>query len=215
MIMKYLRFFALGAFCIFYFSCSSDSAQVYDIRSAVLYDVQKIQNSRTVRLAVYARLNQDDGSGFLEIKSPKADYTWTVDTPLRIHNTETGDTWIGSSGILPPPGGSFPSGRYVLIYTNESGKKTEAYFDIDGKRDFDGFSTDGYAKQTLGIFDKNGALLGYLTEKKEITVKEAAEQYPGTFFTRIILLSADGQRVMLKEPDFIPDESGLNNGGVR
>ena len=216
MIMKYLRFFAFGYFCLFFASCSSDLTQVYDIRSAVLYDVQKTQSGGNVRLAVYARLNRDaQESGFLEIKSPKADYIWIVEKPLYIHDTETGYVWIGSSALLPPPGSVFPGGRYVLIYTDESGKKTEAYFDIDDKRDFDGFNTDGYTKQTLGIFDKNGVLLGYRIEKTDITATEAAEQYPGAFFTRIIRLSVDGSRLLLKEPEFVSAESDLHNGGVR
>lgn len=213
--MKHLCLFALGYFCIFYMSCSSDLTEIYNIRCALLYDVQKAENEGNVRLAVYARLNQDaEGNGLLQIKAPKADYIWTVEKPLHIHDTENGYTWIGSSNILPPPGGSFPAGRYVLIYTDEAGKKTEVYFEVDGKPAFDSTDT-GSAKESLGIFDKNGVLLGYRTEKRDITAKEAAEQYPGASFMRIIRLSADGSRLLLKEPEFVSDESGLNNGGVR
>lgn len=214
--MKHLLFFTLGYFSIFYFSCSSAVTQVYDIRCALLYDVQKAENEGKVRLAVYARLNQDaEGNGFLQIKAPKADYIWTVEKPWHIQDTESGHTWIGCSDILPPPGDVFPAGRYVLIYTDEAGKKTETYFDIEDKRDFDGFNTEGYTKQRLGIFDKNGSLLGYRAGQGDISAKEAAEQYPGASFTRIVWLSADGSRLLLKEPVFVSDEADLHNGGVR
>lgn len=217
MIMKHLNAAAFGCLCFFYVSCSSAVTELYDVRSIVLYDFQKTQTAGNMRLAVYAHLNRDaDKSGFLQIKSPASDYIWTIEKPLFVHDTESGYIWVGCSDIVPPPGSVFPPGRYVLIYADAAGKKTEAFFDISEQKPIDKLDMSTYTKEKLGIFSETGLLLGYLSENTDMTVERAAEKYPGTFFTRIILLSDDGLSAVLREPVFIEDGAQVKNqGGVR
>ncbi|WP_428770251.1 hypothetical protein V1L52_00060 [Treponema sp. HNW] len=214
--MKHLITIAFGCLCFFCFSCSSAITEIHDIRSALLYDFQSGQNDRRLRLAVYARLNEAaESGGFLQIRSPASDYVWTVEKPLFVQDAASGYTWIGSSDIVPPPEGFFPSGRYTLIYTDEAGKKTETGFDMEECKSFDGLDLGEYTEKRLGIFNESGILLGYRSEKTDMSAEETAEKYPGSFFTRIILISEDGLSAVLREPVFIEDGSVQNQGGVR
>jgi len=214
--MKHFLCCISAALCIVFFSCSAAAPELYDVRSMILYDFQSGKTEPSVRMAVYVRGTKAvEEGGSLTITLPSAGYTWHIENPSYVYDTENAHTWMGSSDIFPAPGDSFPAGRYRIVYTNAASVKTEADFTLPSLKTPEKSDLSGYKAGHLAVFNKEHVLLGYGVGQGQAALEEIAEKYPGAAFVRTILLGSDGCSAVLREPAFISDSENRENTGLK
>lgn len=204
--------------CFIFTACPSPQPSFDDVRTAVIYDYESMEKAPVMRMAVFVRLHaQSQTNGTLTLSLPAAGYTWKIEKPSRVFDSDKGFVWLGSTNIACAPGTEFAGGEYRLLYTDKASMKAETLFFVQKPQPVKNVKLDAYKTERLAVFDAEGFLLGYNIEKERIARSEIAEKYPGAFYTRRILIAPDGQSLAALPSVPLTEEDGtaLSSGGAR
>lgn len=191
--MKKFIFCILCSIFLLFSSCS-DTAPILDtVKVMVLYDYTTDRTLPKMRMGVFVQLSSHPVRlENLTIDFSEEGHVWKIDDPATIKNMQNGQTWLGSSHLVPVPGTGFSSGTYRVTYADLASRETELYFTLPILPSVDMFDQSLYTEKNIAVFDAVGNLLYHGLHSNMSSDEIILQQYPNAVSVRTVLFSSDG-----------------------
>ncbi len=202
--MKYRTPFLVLFFSLFFFlACEDSTPEISTIKYMVLYDYNSLDSEPIPRLGVYVQLDSDPSRiDSLTVYSHDSDFTWNIQNPLTLTDTNTQAVWVGSSNLRFVQGQSIPTGQYTVSYFDVAMRKIDLFFTIQSiQKPLENEHTD----ERIVLYDLGDNIVYF---GKDLILKDSEiikEQFPNVVSMQTVLLSDDGLSALVKPLVYVGD----------
>lgn len=207
------KFFSIIS--ILFLSCSNSIPLLDQTKTGILYEYDENTKTPTVRLAVYVNLQSSPlRIDNLQLQYLKDGLTWKIDHMQTIYDSSTKLTWIGSSNLVAPLGERIKAGRYILTYTDITGRVAKTSIQVPPYTSPDKINRENFTTEYQAVFDARGNLLYYGSPQQNTNYQSWQNNYPGASLTRKIFVHKNNYTLIL-DPIKLLQSNEDSNGTLR